>query len=312
MVNDFLREGKIMKIGIDIGGSHLGMALINDDYKIVSKKEIDLPKDRSNIEDYIVRAIKNTVLGINKDISLIGICCCGTVKDGEIVKSVNLGIRNFNIVRILREELKYSEKINTPIILRNDTNCAAIAEKNLGSLEDYDDALFLTVGTGIGGAYFYNGKLVEPKRFPGFEVGHMTIEKEGILCNCGNHGCFEKYGSISALKAKVKEEYRIDILTGEKLVEMIREKRKFEGTSEYDRMEAILVDYTKSLAIGISNLINILEPEIVSLGGSFAYYEDLLLYRVDKNIKIFNDYSKPELVCAELKNDAGILGAVIT
>ena len=76
-------------------------------------------------------------------------------------------------------------------------------------------------------------------------------------------------------------------------------------------MNEIIDDYTTALATGISNLINILEPEIVSIGGSFAYYEDLFLYKVENKLKLYNNFSKPELVCAELKNDAGLLGAVI-
>ena len=301
-----------MKFGIDIGGSHLGMALISDDFKIISKKEIDLPKDKSNIGDYLVRIIKNTILGMNQDISLIGICSCGTVKDGVIIKADNLGLYNFNIVKILREEIKYSERINTPIIHRNDAACAAIAEKKLGSLRSYNDALFLTIGAGIGGAYFYNGKLVEPKRFPGFEIGHMIIEKDGIMCSCGNRGCFETYGSISALKLKIKEAYNIDkIITGEELIAIIQEKRQVQGTEEYNRIMDIINEYTEKLAIGISNLINILEPEIISIGGSFAHYEDIFLHRVSNKMKLFNNDNQPELVCAELKNDAGLLGAVI-
>jgi|GEM_PF-5594333 len=76
-------------------------------------------------------------------------------------------------------------------------------------------------------------------------------------------------------------------------------------------MDEIISDYTSALAIGISNLINILEPEVVSIGGSFAYYEDLFLYRIENKLRLFNNFSKPELVCAELKNDAGLLGAVV-
>jgi len=219
-----------MKFGVDIGGSHLGMALIDDDFKIVTKKEIDLPADKTNMGDYIVKVIRNTVLGINKEISLIGICTCGTPKDGEILKADNLGLYNFDIVKALREELKYSEKINTPIMLRNDAKCAALAEKKFGSLKNYDDALFLTIGTGIGGACFYKGKLVEPKRFPGTEVGHMVIGQEGRVCNCGSKDCFETYGSITALKAKVREEYSInEMITGEELIRIINEKQMEEN-----------------------------------------------------------------------------------
>lgn len=159
----------------------------------------------------------------------------GTIKGGEILKADNLGIYNFDLVKILKEELKYSEKFNIPIILRNDAKCAAIAEKKIGSLKNCDDALFLTIGTGIGGAYFYNGKLVEPKRFSGFEVGHTIIEMGGNLCGCGNRGCFEAYGSISALKSKVKEAYNIDEnITGKELIKIINGRQEEEGRERKD------------------------------------------------------------------------------
>ena|GEM_PF-6334805 len=154
----------------------------------------------------------------------------GTIKDGEIVNANNLGIYNFNIVKILKDELKYSDKNNIPIILRNDTKCAALAEKKFGSLKNYDDALFLIIGTGIGGAYFYNGKLLKPKRFDGLEVGHMVINVDGKSCTCGSNGCFEVYGSITALKESVRKAYDIDkMITGKELIEIINEKQETES-----------------------------------------------------------------------------------
>ena len=154
----------------------------------------------------------------------------GTITDGEIVKAGNLGLYNFNIVKELKEGLKYSDKNNIPIILRNDTKCAAIAEKKVGNLKNYDDALFLTIGTGIGGAYFLNGKLVKPKRFDGFEVGHMVINVEGKSCTCGSNGCFEIYGSITALKESVQKAYNIEeMITGKELINIINERQETEG-----------------------------------------------------------------------------------
>ena len=93
-----------------------------------------------------------------------------------------------------------NEYYGTKIVLKNDAKCASLAEKKFGALKDYKDSVFLCLGTGIGGATFYNGKLVEPKRAAGSEFGHMIIKKDGITCNCGNKGCFERYASIRAFK----------------------------------------------------------------------------------------------------------------
>ena len=116
-----------------------------------------------------------------------------------------------------------------PINIRNDAKCAAVAEKTYGSMKDYDDAVFLTLGTGIGGAVFMGGKLLEPKRYSGFEIGHMVVNKGGRLCSCGKRGCFETYASIKALKMKVTETLDMDSdISGQYLREVVLKSEVFE------------------------------------------------------------------------------------
>lgn len=281
-----------MKLGVDIGGTHITIGVI-DNEKIVEKIE---PKTKeTDILEFIIKNAQNYIKKYN--ITLLGIGYCGTVKNGTIEKSPNLNIQECNI----KKEIE--NRINVPVIVRNDAKCAGLAEKRYGEMRDYDDGVLLTIGTGIGGACFFNGKLLEPKRYPGFEFGHMTIIKNGEQCNCGNRGCFEKYASISALKKAVKEELNIDKeITGIELKEIIE--------SNIDRVQNILDEYSENLAIGISNIINILEPEIIVLGGSFSYYRDILLQRVIKMVKTFNS-EVVKIETAKLKNDAGLIGACI-
>ena len=114
------------------------------------------------------------------------------------------------------------------MILRNDAKCAAMAEKVYGAMKDYKDGVFLCLGTGIGGAVFMDGKLLEPKRYSGFEMGHMVINKGGRLCSCGKKGCFEAYASIKALKTKVTETLDMDSdISGEYLREVILKREVF-------------------------------------------------------------------------------------
>ena len=189
-----------MKFGIDLGGSHVAIGLVDENSEIIEKRTYYM-NDRKNIslEDYIVRSI---VHGINEilqstrynlcQIESIGIATPGNPKDGYIKNVVNLGIKEFNIAQKLREAFGSKElKIN----LQNDGKCAALAEKYKGSLKEYNDCVFLCIGTGIGGAVFFGGQFIKPIRNAGFEFGHMVINKNGELCNCGNKGCFEVYCS---------------------------------------------------------------------------------------------------------------------
>jgi len=154
----------------------------------------------SNVVLETIKELLNQILKEQQveQIESIGIAFPGTVSNGVVVKAENLGIENLKLV----EELK--EDFDMPIYLENDAKCAAIAEKKYGSLKSYEDALFLIVGTGVGGAAFLDGKLLKPKRYSGFEVGHMVIQKHGDECNCGRAGCFEAYASMKRLKEKIK------------------------------------------------------------------------------------------------------------
>ena len=300
-----------MKIGIDIGGSHVGVGLVDRAGKIILKKEKDLvaalqKKDYNEILiNTIVNLITNILDEVKIDISqieLIGIAVPGTVSDTEIIKAENLHIRNFDIVSEIN---KY---FNIPIQLRNDAKCAAVAEKMYGSLEKYEDAVFLTIGTGIGGAVFMGDKLLKPKQYEGFEIGHMIIKKGGIKCNCGNLGCFERYASIRVLKEKISKLYKKDISS-------IELKEILLNMSKNEKVQRIVEEYIDNLSIGLANLINIFEPEVISIGGSFVYYKEQLIDMITLKIKnenlLFNDRSIPKIVTAKLKNDAGIVGSVV-
>lgn len=179
-----------MRIGIDVGGSHIGLGLINDG-KLLLKKEKDYlnyQEDMSNIVIETIIKLISQIIEENKidlsNIELIGIAFPGTISNGIVVKAENLGIKNLNI----KEELEKEFKI--PVYLQNDAKCAAIAEKEMGGLKQYDDALFLVIGTGIGGAVFLDGKLLKPKRYSGFEVGHIAIQKRWRKMQLWKRGMF--------------------------------------------------------------------------------------------------------------------------
>lgn len=293
-----------MKIGIDLGGSHIAVGIVEDG-KLRYKVEEDLNKE-SNLLEKMKELITRTLIenqGTREEIEKVGIACPGTISNGNIIKAGNLKLYHFPLV----EELK-KEFANTEITLRNDGKCAALAEKYYGSLKKAKDCIFINIGTGIGGAVFLEGKLLEPKKYSGFEIGHMVIEKGGRQCTCGKKGCFETYGSIRALKQEVKKELHIEKdITGKELLNIMLE--------ENENLDKVMQEYIENLAIGIGNLIDIFEPEIISIGGSFSYYDELLIPKLTTKIQeknmTFNEENLPEIVTAELQNDAGILGAIL-
>lgn len=296
-----------MKIGIDLGGSHIAIGVIDDKYYIVEKFEKRLlAKDKKNIkesiESYIIKNVNE--LTQKYKIKEIGIAVPGTIKGTTILKSVNLGVSNYDIVENLKKE------IDLPIKIKNDAKCAAIAENKIGALKEYNRSIFLTLGTGIGGAVIIDNQLLNTGDLPGCEFGHMIIQKDGIKCNCGKNGCFEKYASMKALKNNLRAELGLDEKTrGQELLDMIRKN------NQDDRITKIVNEYIEYLSIGISNLIDIFEPEAIEIGGSFVYFSDVLLDKLKNNIQnnkyLFNNREKLIIVPAALGNDAGMMGAAL-
>lgn len=300
-----------MKIGIDLGGSHIAIGVINKKGVIIEKNEVRITssekkKIKEFIEDYIITHVND--LSKRHEIEQIGIAIPGTLNETSIVKSVNLGLENYDIVNILEE------KINIPIKITNDAKCAAIAENYYGALKKYERSVFLTLGTGVGGAVIINNKLLNTGSLPGCEFGHIVIEKDGIPCKCGKQGCWEKYASMKSFKDRLRKEIGVTEKTrGEELHDIIRNNKK--GNKDYEKIEKIVSEYIEYLSLGISNLINIFEPEAIGIGGSFVYFEDVLLNRLKEEITqknyLFNPRKEVDIEIAILGNDAGIIGATL-
>ena len=291
-----------MKIGIDIGGSHIAIGVVDSNGRIVEKVEKNWSNTekqdiKKSIEEYIKENYK--ILDKKYNIEKVGISIPGSSKDGVVLTSGNLGVKDYNIVRRLHEEIK------VPITIRNDAKCAAIAENKYGCLKEYGNSIFLTLGTGIGGAAFLGNQLLKGGKKIGYEFGHMIIEKNGIPCICGKKGCFERYASMKAFKTNLRNVLGLDEKTrGEELVTIIRNNKP--DSIDYEKIENVTEEYIENLSLGIINLIEIFEPEIIGIGGSFVHFEDILLDRLKKKI------NKDVIIqTAVLGNEAGIIGATL-
>lgn len=292
-----------VKIGIDLGGSHIGIGVVDANGRIVEKIEKRFTStEKKCIKKVIEGYISEHVLEFAKKykISEVGIGAPGSIENGMILESANLGIKNYAIVE------KLQEMIQLPIKIQNDAKCASLAEHAYGCLKGYDRSLFLTLGTGIGGAIFINGQLLESVGKSGCEPGHMVIDKNGIPCNCGRIGCFERYASMKALKNNLRNALHLDETTrGEELFELIRKNNP--TNEDYEIIENVVSEYIENLSIGLINLVQIFGPEMIGIGGSFVYFKEVLLERLKEKM------NKTNLIIetAILGNDAGMIGAVL-
>ena len=295
-----------MKIGIDMGGSHVAIGIVNENGKIIEKFEKDIKtvgdQAKAEISTYIIEIISK--IKENHNIEKIGIGSPGTPRDGVLTNLINLKIKEFYISSILMEHF------DIPVLLKNDAKCAGLAEKTYGALKEYQDAVFLCLGTGIGASVFMNGKELKPIQNPGMEIGHMVIDKNGIKCNCGKTGCFETLCSIKRLKDKLIDEMNLSKkVSSKELLEILKWRAKEEN------IKKILEEYIDNLNIGLSNIIDIFAQQSICLGGGFVYFEEILykpfLEKYYNERKSFYKDRIPDIKLALLGNDAGIIGATI-
>ena len=292
-----------INVGIDLGGSHVAIGIVNNKGEILEQYEKDFTLEEK--KDLINVATKYIIENINMlkkqySFSKLGMGIAGAISNGVILKSVNLGIVNCDIKQ------KIEDVTNVEVIVKNDAKCAAIAEYKFGDCNKYQNVLFLTLGTGIGGSYIYRGELMTGNCFEGFEFGHTIIKAGGIPCKCGKNGCFERYGSILVFKNKIIERLNLSYdISGPELREHMR--------LSMEKINDIINEYLDDVSIGLSNLVNIFEPDCIVIGGGFARYDYILLEPLkDKMINsnlLFNVREQIEIQTAKLGNDAGIIGA---
>ena len=164
----------------------------------------------------------------------------------------------------------------------------------------------MTLGTGIGGAYFYKNELVIPNKYSGFEIGHMIIVKDGKKCRCGNKGCFEEYGSMRYFRKQISTLFNKEHVDSKFVLEIVQRKQKEEQVNK------IIDEYLEYLSIGLSNIINIFEPDAICIGGSFSHYESIFMEKLIQKIKLhFQNRDIPDIFVTKAANDAGIIGTIL-
>lgn len=307
-------------MGVDLGGTNIKVGVVNDAMDIVSSASV--PTDPEKGGDYIVSSIIQAVRDATSragltldDIQSIGVGSPGHIDEvkGVIRFSGNLNWRNFPIVSKLAAGLE-----DKPVYLGNDANVAALGEYLAGSAKDASSAAIITLGTGVGAGIIIDGKMVSGCDSGASEMGHMVIRKGGRHCTCGRDGCWEAYSSATGLINMTREAMDRDPETA--MWEIVRRENKVSGRTAFLAAKAgdktgqeVVDEYISYLACGIGNLINILQPEIVSLGGGVSKEGENLLVPLRKEVEkeVFGGHVVTEIRQCTLGNDAGIIGAAM-
>ena len=308
-------------IGIDVGGTNLVSGLVNENGHILDKVSHPVNKDMTAEElcsELARLARKVCEMGdVPYDqIKAVGVGLPGLVdnKHGVVLQTPNMPFRNTPFRELFQKVWE------VPVYLGNDANCAAIGEYWAGAAKDCDPAVVVTLGTGIGGGLVAGGKLFTGIGDSGMEVGHMVIHPNGVLCSCGNRGCWEQYGSATALIRLTRQE--MERSRDSVLWELCEgDRAKVQGRTAFQAArlgdpaaKRVLNLYLQGLSIGIINLINVLQPEIICLGGGISNAEDdLLLDPLRELVRqgTFDKKTKIRLEKASLGNDAGVVGAAL-
>jgi glucokinase len=287
-----------MYIGIDIGGSHIAIGLFNNEKIMIKKivKDINNTYSCDDILEYIILTIEEIQKEYSNSIISIGIGVPGIVSNGVWVKANYLKINNFPICKKLQEELKIN------VYVENDSNCAAIGEIVKGKTS-YNNAVFITVGSGIGGAIIIDNKVICRDNSAIAEFGHVNYERNGLKCSCGNNGCFSQYASMKALRKRISDKLNIPIVNNNQVLELLK------NNNEIAKEE--LAKQIECLKVLFGNIINILDPEAIIIGGGFAYFKEYFNFDFDntKDKYVYNKNSTCKIIVTDLGNDAGIIGA---
>lgn len=308
-----------MYVGLDVGGTNLKAGLVDEAGRLLATRKIPLGEFQGD-ERFVQKLAELTAQAardggvLPEKLEYVGMGIPGAVAEGDILYTCNIPLQNVPIGKLFRRYL------DVPVLLENDANCAAVGEYFCGAGRGTRDFAVVTLGTGIGGGFILGGKLYAASGMAG-EVGHMVVEKGGELCNCGRRGCWEAYASATGLIRMTREAMERD---RESLLweesgggRAVTGRTAFAAAARGDgTARALCKTYVEYLAAGVVNLLNILQPEVLAIGGGLSQAEEELLLAPLREIVDRESYAahcggKATVVRAELGNDAGIIGAAL-
>ncbi|MBR5236625.1 MAG: ROK family protein [Clostridia bacterium] len=312
-----------MYVGIDLGGINIAIGLVDDDYNIIAKGSVPTGREREFSEIMAdAAALINRLLDESgktaADIKCIGMGSPGVpdVENRTIIAASSFPKIHHSSAQ---DELhKYFPGV--PVFVENDANAAAYGEKLAGAAKGIDNVVVVTLGTGVGGGVIIDKKIYAGFNHGGSEIGHMVLNFNGPQCPCGRKGCFEVYASATALIRQTKDMIASypDSIIHEMIdhdPDKINGKTAFDAAKLGDRAgEKTVAKFIEYLGIGVLNIINVLQPEAIVIGGGICKEGKYLLDRLNEFITPYfytDQIPFAKLMTATLGNDAGIIGAAM-
>jgi glucokinase len=313
-------DSELLSLGIDLGGSKILTAVVDPQGRILSSDESVTPATEGR--DLVIQAIVDSAHGALEqasvsisEISVVGIGAPGisNPEAGILFTSPNLpGWRNV----LLRDIIQ--DKLGAKAFLINDANAAALGEFYFGAARGARNFIYITLSTGIGGGIVIDGEIYAGAIGTAGEIGHMTIDDNGPICNCGNRGCWETLASGTALareaRRRIGEGVRTDILKYvnddlEKVNAQVIHIAALQGDKLAKKLIARAGHY---IGVGLTNLINIFNPELIVIGGGLSNMGDMLLAPAFKTAgqRAYKEaFQAVRFAAAELGRNSGALGA---
>lgn len=307
------------RIGIDLGGTNIVAGVVDESYRIVAtakcKTAMPRPADAimADMAEMCRQAVKNAGLTMD-DIAAIGVGSPGVcnAETGVVEFANNLDFHNVP----MRDTLQ--KLLNKPVNIENDANAAAWGEFVAGAAKGKNSCVCITLGTGVGGGVVIDGKIYAGHNFAGTELGHTVIVFDGEPCSCGRNGCWEAYASATALIRQTRRSMQAH--KDSQMWQIASDLDRVSGRTAFDAMragdtagKAVVDAYIDYIACGLTNMINIFQPEVLCVGGGICHEGETLMAPLRRYIErerySKNSVKQTEICAAKLGNDAGIIGA---
>lgn len=296
-----MKKGQDRVLAFDMGGTKIASAVVElcgSDYRILDYRKSETPQQRQEI----IAKLLELVAAYQQEhvFSRIGLAVAGQVNPAgdTIISSPNLlELNGCKLGRIIESKTGFGTS------LKNDVRCFALGEDRFGKYAGHDSAVFLAVGTGVGGAIKLNGQFYSGGDNIAGEFGHMVIVQDGEICGCGRRGCFERYVGGPAVERMYRKEYGEEKNAKDIVHDAVR------GDT---RSRAIMERASSYFAIGLANIVNVLDPQIVVVGGSMVKEKRLLPLALPLiRSEVLLPARRIKIVNSSLGDDAFLLGAAV-
>ena len=314
-------------IGVDLGGTNIAIGIVNEKYEIVRKGSVPTKPERgadpiiADMAALCRKLIAEEGLTL-ADIESVGVATPGTANNvtGVVEYANNIPFLQYPLADRLSAQLDGKK-----VYIEHDANAAAKAEAIAGVAAGAPISVMITLGTGVGGGIIIDGKVYTGFNFAGAELGHVVIQLDGRQCSCGRKGCWEAYSSATGLvnitkdyiveaRAAGKKTIMDDMIGGD--LSKVSARTAFNAMKQGDEVGAAVVDeYISYLSCGIVNMINIFQPNVLSIGGGVCNEGDYLMKPLLEKVwgETYTREGTPrtQILIAKLGNDAGIIGAAV-